>query len=154
MIASDWLWVARERALGDDLLFTPFSSALGAVMAPKDSPIHALADLKGKSIGVAGGPIDKSWLMLRALALRSGADLAKDAKPVYGAPPLIAEKFAQGEIDAALEYLELLRRPGIARLSPRDRHDRRREGAGRRGAGGDHRLCVQVLISLAITPTR
>ena len=104
LIASDWLWVARERALGDDLLFTPFSSALGAVMAPKDSPINGLADLKGKSIGVAGGPIDKSWLMLRALALRSGADLTEDAKPVYGAPPLIAEKFAQGEIDAALEY--------------------------------------------------
>jgi NitT/TauT family transport system substrate-binding protein len=104
MIASDWLWVARERALGDDLLFTPFSSALGAVMAPKDSPINGLADLKGKSIGVAGGPIDKSWLMLRALALRSGADLASSAKPVYGAPPLIAEKFAQGEIDVALEY--------------------------------------------------
>jgi NitT/TauT family transport system substrate-binding protein len=104
MIASDWLWVARERALGDDLLFTPFSSALGALMAAKDSPIKGLADLKGKSIGVAGGPIDKSWLMLRALALRSGADLTSAAKPVYGAPPLIAEKFAQGEIDAALEY--------------------------------------------------
>jgi NitT/TauT family transport system substrate-binding protein len=104
MIASDWLWVARERALGDDLLFTPYSSALGAVMAPKDSPINGLADLRGKSIGVAGGPIDKSWLMLRALALRSGADLTSQAKPVYGAPPLIAEKFAQGEIDTALEY--------------------------------------------------
>ena len=23
MVVSDWLWVARERALGDDLLFTP-----------------------------------------------------------------------------------------------------------------------------------
>src|SRR3954467_3516000 len=23
MIVSDWLWVARERALGDELLFTP-----------------------------------------------------------------------------------------------------------------------------------
>ena len=37
MIVSDWLWVARERGLGDKLLFTPYSSALGAVMAPKDS---------------------------------------------------------------------------------------------------------------------
>ena len=104
MIVSDWLWVARERALGDDLLFTPYSTALGAVMAPKNSPIASLADLKGKSIGVAGGPLDKSWLMLRALARRSGLDLAKQARPVYGAPPLIAAKLTQGETDTALEF--------------------------------------------------
>ncbi len=32
LIVSDWLWVARERPLGDKLLFTPYSTALGAVM--------------------------------------------------------------------------------------------------------------------------
>jgi NitT/TauT family transport system substrate-binding protein len=104
MIVSDWLWVARERGLGDKLLFTPYSSALGAVMAPKDSPIRGLADLAGRSIGVAGGPIDKSWLLLRAAALRKGLDLSRTARPSYGAPPLIAEKFAQGETDVALEF--------------------------------------------------
>ena len=30
LILSDWLWVARERALGDDLVFYPYSSTLGA----------------------------------------------------------------------------------------------------------------------------
>ena len=35
MIVGDWLWAARERALGDKLLFTPYSTALGAVMAPE-----------------------------------------------------------------------------------------------------------------------
>ena len=104
MIVGDWLWAARERALGNKLLFTPYSTALGAVMAPKDSPVHAVADLAGRSIGVAGGPIDKSWLLLRAVALGSGLDLAKDARPSYGAPPLIAEKLAQGETDTALEF--------------------------------------------------
>jgi NitT/TauT family transport system substrate-binding protein len=104
MILGDWLWAARERALGDKLLFTPYSSALGAVMTPKDSPIHAVGDLFGRSIGVAGGPIDKSWLLLRAAALRSGLDLVKDARPSYGAPPLIAEKLAQGETETALEF--------------------------------------------------
>ena len=104
LIASDWLWVARERALGDRLLFTPYSTALGAVMAPKDSPIHALADLAGRSLGVAGGALDKSWLMVQAAALKEGQDLAKAARPVYGSPPLIAEKLASGELDAALEF--------------------------------------------------
>ena len=73
-------------------------------MAPKDSPVHAVADLAGRSIGVAGGPLDKSWLLLRAVALGSGLDLAKEARPSYGAPPLIAEKLVQGETEAALEY--------------------------------------------------
>jgi NitT/TauT family transport system substrate-binding protein len=73
-------------------------------MAPKDSPIHTVADLAGRSIGVAGGPLDKSWLFLRAVALGSGLDLTKEARPSYGAPPLIAEKLVQGETDAALEY--------------------------------------------------
>jgi NitT/TauT family transport system substrate-binding protein len=104
MVVGDWLWAARERALGDKLLFAPYSSALGAVMAPKDSPVHAVADLAGRSIGVAGGPLDKSWLMLRAAALGSGLDLAKNSRPSYGAPPLIAEKLVQGETETALEY--------------------------------------------------
>ena len=104
IVVGDWLWAARERALGDKLLFTPYSTALGAVMTPKDSPVQAVVDLAGRSIGVAGGPLDKSWLMLRAAALAAGLDLAKDARPSYGAPPLIAEKLAQGETETALEF--------------------------------------------------
>ncbi len=104
MIISDWLWVARERGLGDKLVFTPYSNALGAVMAAKDSPVHSIGDLAGRSIGVAGGPIDKSWLLLRAAGLRAGLDLTRAARPVYGAPPLVAEKLAQGETDTALEF--------------------------------------------------
>jgi NitT/TauT family transport system substrate-binding protein len=104
IVVGDWLWAARERALGDKLLFTPYSSALGAVMAPKDSPVHAVADLAGRSIGVAGGPLDKSWLLLRAAALGTGHDLTKEARPSYGAPPLIAEKLVQGETETALEF--------------------------------------------------
>jgi NitT/TauT family transport system substrate-binding protein len=104
MVVEDWLWAARERTLGDKLLFTPYSTTLGAVMAPRDSSIHGVSDLAGRSIGVAGGPLDKSWLLLRAVALDSGLDLTKEAQPSYGAPPLIAEKLVQGETEAALEY--------------------------------------------------
>jgi NitT/TauT family transport system substrate-binding protein len=104
VIVSDWMWVARERSLGDRLLFAPYSNALGAVMTPKDSPVHSLADLQGRSLGVAGGPLDKSWLLVQAAARRQGLDLARVARTAYGAPPLIAEKLAEGELDAALEY--------------------------------------------------
>jgi NitT/TauT family transport system substrate-binding protein len=104
IIVSDWTWVARERALGDALVYYPYLSTLGAVMAPAQSPIKDIADLKGRKLAVAGGPIDKSWLLLRALALRSGLDLKTQATVVYGAPPLLSEKALQGETDATLTF--------------------------------------------------
>jgi NitT/TauT family transport system substrate-binding protein len=104
LMLSDWLWVARERSLGDGLVFYPSSSTLGAVMVPPQSTIRELIDLKGKKLAVAGGPLDKSWLLLQALARRAGIDLRKQATIVYGAPPLLAEKALQGESDATLTF--------------------------------------------------
>ncbi len=104
LMLSDWLWVTRERALGDDVVFYPYSSALGAVMVPANSPIGGIADLKGKKLAIAGGPLDKSWLLLRALARRSNIDLKTQADIVYGAPPLLQQKALQGESDATLTF--------------------------------------------------
>ncbi|MFL6797251.1 MAG: ABC transporter substrate-binding protein [Xanthobacteraceae bacterium] len=104
MMLSDWLWVARERTLGDNLKFYPSSSTLGAVMVPTQSAIANVADLRGRKLAIAGGPLDKSWLLLQAFARRGGLDLKKHASIVYGAPPLLAEKALQGEVDATLTY--------------------------------------------------
>ena len=104
LMLSDWLWVARERSLGDAMVFYPSSSTLGAVMVPGPSPIREIADLKGRKLAVAGGPLDKSWLQLQALARRSGVDLRRQATVVYGAPPLLTEKALQGETDATLTF--------------------------------------------------
>jgi NitT/TauT family transport system substrate-binding protein len=105
IIATDWLWVSRERTGGADFTFSPFTTALGAIMVPPDSPIKTLTDLKGKKLGVAGGPIDKSWLLIVAYALRTAnLDLRSDTRQVFGAPPLLAEKAKQGEIDAVLNF--------------------------------------------------
>src|SRR5215472_3481025 len=104
LIVSDWLWVARERSLGDKLVFYPYTSTLGAVMVPGNSTVGDLADLKGKKLAVAGGPLDKSWLMLQAVARREGIDLRTQASIVYGAPPLLSEKALQRENDATLTF--------------------------------------------------
>jgi NitT/TauT family transport system substrate-binding protein len=104
LIVSDWLWVARERALGDKLVFYPYTSQIGAVMVPANSPIAGLADLKGKKLAIAGGPLDKSWLMLQAEARRGGLDLNAQATIVYGAPPLLSQKALQRENDATLTF--------------------------------------------------
>ena len=104
LMLSDWLWVARERSLGDNVVFHPSSSTLGAVMVPGQSPIREIADLKGRKLAIAGGPLDKSWLLLQALARRSGIDLRRQATIVYGAPPLLTEKALQGETDGTLTF--------------------------------------------------
>ena len=104
-IVDDYLWVSRQRSDGQMLTFIPFSSTVGALMVPPDSDIRSLADLKTKKVGVAGGPLDKSWLLLQGLAAkRHGMDLAADSEPVYGAPPLLNEKVQTGELDAVLNY--------------------------------------------------
>jgi NitT/TauT family transport system substrate-binding protein len=103
-IVEDWLWVSRLRGEGVPLTFIPYSSSVGALMVPADGSIDSLADLDGKRLGIAGGPLDKSWLLIQALAKEQGVDLAEVTEPVYGAPPLLAEKFKSGELDAVINY--------------------------------------------------
>ncbi|RUZ85905.1 ABC transporter substrate-binding protein, partial [Mesorhizobium sp. M7A.F.Ca.CA.001.14.1.1] len=105
MIVSDWLWVSRQRSEGGDLTLFPYSTAVGAIMVKEGSPIRTVADLKDKKIGVAGGPLDKSWLLIQALTRRDlGVDLSATSDIVFGAPPLISEKAIQGELDAVLNF--------------------------------------------------
>ena len=104
-VVDDYLWVARQRAEGELLSFVPYSSTVGALVVPPDSDITSLENLAGRKVGIAGGPIDKSWLLLQGLAAkRHGMDLAAAVEPVYGAPPLLNEKVEDGELDAVLNY--------------------------------------------------
>ncbi|MFC7475859.1 ABC transporter substrate-binding protein [Dankookia sp. GCM10030260] len=104
VIVGDWLFVSRLRAEGQPLVFAPFSTAVAALMVPPNSPVTSLAELRGRRIGVSGGPLDKAWLLLVAAARRQRIDLATEARPVYGAPPLLAEQLRRGELDAALLF--------------------------------------------------
>jgi len=104
-IVQDWLWVSRQRASGADWTLSPTSGALGAVMAPPGSPVQAVADLAGRRLGIAGSPLDKSWLILRAYAQHTaGLDLDAAATKTFGPPPLLAEQAAAGRLDAVLTY--------------------------------------------------
>ncbi|WP_134679639.1 ABC transporter substrate-binding protein [Paracoccus ravus] len=104
-IVSDWLWVAQQRARGTDFTFLPYSTAVGGLMVRGDSPVRTLADLKGRKIGIAGGPVDKSWLILRAWSREKlGQDLAEITEQVFGAPPMIMNAAETGEVDAAINF--------------------------------------------------
>ncbi len=104
IMISDWLWVSRERALGANLTFYPYSSALGAIMVPNSSSIRTLADLKGRKLAIAGGPLDKNWLLLQASLQQLGIDLKSQSTIVYGAAPLIAAQMLSGDMDATVNY--------------------------------------------------
>jgi len=105
VIVTDWIWVSRQRNAGADYTFLPYSRAVGSVLVKGDSPIKTLADLKGKKIGVAGGPTDKSWILFQALAKKDlNLNLATDATPVFAAPPLLNEQLASGQIDALITF--------------------------------------------------
>jgi NitT/TauT family transport system substrate-binding protein len=105
VIVTDWIWVATQRKLGRSFAFVPFSRSVGAVMAHPAAGIETVADLAGRSIGVAGGPTDKSWVLLQAYA-RTTAELElKDKVDVqFGAPPLLNELVQRGKLDAVLNF--------------------------------------------------
>jgi len=105
IIVSDWIWVSGLREKGVDVTFYPYSDMSGALMVPSDSGIHSLQDLKGKRLGIAGGELDKNWLLLQALAKQQqDIDLDASVEKVFGAAPLLNEQLKQGRIDAALNY--------------------------------------------------
>lgn len=105
VIVTDWIWVATQRKLGHNFTFVPFSRAVGAVMADPAKGIKTVADLAGRSIGIAGGPTDKSWVLLQAYARKTaGLDLKEKADVQFGAPPLLNELVQRGKLDAVLNF--------------------------------------------------
>lgn len=118
IIVSDWLFVGAERTRGLKFSFAPFSSASGAIVLRQNSGIRSFKDLAHKRLGVAGGPFDKSWMIVRAAARReSGIDLARAAEIVYAAPPLLSAKLKEGDLDAVLTYWNFAAALEVAGLS-------------------------------------
>ncbi len=104
-IVVDWLWVARQRASGADWTSVPFSDAVGALIVPQASSIRDVPDLAARPLGIAGSPLDKSWLILRAYASqRYAIDLNAVTNKSFGPPPLLAEQMKAGRLDALLTY--------------------------------------------------
>ncbi len=105
IIVGDWFWVARNLSEGRQFAYAPYSLAAGGIITEKDSGINTAADLRGKKLGIAGGKIDKSWLLVRAWGISSlGIDLINKVRPVYGAPPLLNRLYQRGEMDAVLTF--------------------------------------------------
>jgi NitT/TauT family transport system substrate-binding protein len=99
-----WLSIALMRAQGHKLT-NVFSTSRysNEVMVPIASPLQSFADLKGKRIGIFGGPTAATtWFFRLQVVKFFGFDPMRDAKIHYGAPPLLMGMLEQGELDAIL----------------------------------------------------
>lgn len=105
MVVSDWIWVSRLRASGEDFTFYPYSNTSGALIVPEGSPIRSLKDLQGKRLGIAGGELDKNWLLLQAVVQQQEhLDLNASVEKVFGAPPILNQQILRNRIDAVMTY--------------------------------------------------
>lgn len=105
VIVADWIWVSIQRHNEKNYTFIPYSTALGEVMVPAQSDITSLTTLQNKQLGVAGGPLDKSWLMLQTLSkAKFGFDMSTQLTAQYAAPPLLNGQLENKQIDAVLNF--------------------------------------------------
>jgi len=103
-IVSDWLWAGQRQAQGEAFWFVPYSRSIGRViMAPGDH-IQWPDQLRGKRIGVAGGPYSKGWILLQAEAQKAGIDLAREANVTFAAPPLLSSELERGKLDLLVTF--------------------------------------------------
>lgn len=105
IILSDWLWVNRQRFEQRKYTLFPTSTATGGLYIGADSNLVSIIDLKDKKIGVAGGAVDKSWLLLQAYSKKKYQfDLKAQAKPTFAVPPLLNRLMLRGDLSAAINF--------------------------------------------------
>ena len=105
IFVTDWIWVSKQRNKGNLVSFYPYSNSAGGLMIKKGEKINSFLDLKNKKIGVAGGSLDKSWLFLRAYAIKKyEKDPLTFFKTSFAAPPLINGLLRNNQLDAGFNY--------------------------------------------------
>ncbi len=104
IIVADWIWTSRQRWQGSDYTFHPYSNTAGALIINKNSGIQHLKDLQGKKLGIAGGALDKNWLLLQTLANQQQLALDDKVEKVFAAPPLLNQQLISKRADAIINY--------------------------------------------------
>src|SRR6266853_5223605 len=96
--------MATARSEGKDIIVIGgVFSLVHMVFVRKNSPIKSLTDLKGKKLGLFGGPGSTTFAFLAVIAKNwYGIDLFHDAQLVTAPAPALAELLGKGDIDAAL----------------------------------------------------
>ncbi|MBV68895.1 MAG: ABC transporter substrate-binding protein [Pelagibacterales bacterium] len=105
IFVTDWIWVSKQRYQGNKVSFLPYSTAAGGLIIKNSSEITSIHDLKNKKVGIAGGSIDKSWLLFRAFFKKKyGMEATTFFRTSFAAPPLINGLLKTGDLDAGINY--------------------------------------------------
>lgn len=106
LIVTDAFWVSMRRADGMNYTWVPHSKTVGGVITKNSSGIGSVEDLRGKRIAIAGGPADKSWLLLQAWSLDQLGENIRDAVGAveFASPFLCNQMLEQGEVDAVMNF--------------------------------------------------
>jgi NitT/TauT family transport system substrate-binding protein len=106
--AGNFVDLLRQRKAGVGLrAFHGFQGYSNLIVTKPDSPIKTFRDLKGKKVGQFGTTF-LDWLIIRAAGKKAyNLDLANDAELVGGAPPLLNQFLAKGDVDATLQFSSL-----------------------------------------------
>lgn len=105
IIYSDWVWVNRQRFNNRMFGFSPVSAAAGGLYAQPNSPVASIKDLNNHRLGIAGGPVDKSWLLLQAYSKQKlNRDLIESVEPVFAAPPLLNQLMYDDKLPLILNF--------------------------------------------------
>jgi NitT/TauT family transport system substrate-binding protein len=96
--------MATARNEGKDVIVIQgVFSPVNMVFVQNDSPIRTLRDLKGKKLGVFGGPGSTTFGFLAVIARNwQGIDLFKEVELVSAPGPALVQLLGKGDIDAAL----------------------------------------------------
>ena len=120
VIVTDWIWVSRERAKGSNFTLYPYSRSVGALYVRPELNIKSLSDLKGRKIGIAGGPVDKTWLLMRAYTkAKYKKDFKKMVNPVFASPPILNKQILKKKLAGVTNFWHFnakLKANGMERL--------------------------------------
>ena len=105
VIVSDFIWVSRQRASGFDYTFYPYSKATGGIFVRPELNLNSIVELNGKNLGIAGGPVNQTWLIARAYTQHKyKKDLKKLITPTFAAPPIINKKMLDKSLDSSINF--------------------------------------------------
>lgn len=85
------------------LVFAVLSSPTNFVLVPRESPLQSVADLKGKKVGIFGGPGAATSSILFIIGKRwHGVDIMRESQMVTAPSPALVGLLDKKELDAAL----------------------------------------------------
>jgi len=105
IILSDWLWVNRQRFNNKKYTIFPTSTVTGGLYIAGESTVRSIPELKHQKIGIAGGAVDKSWLLLQAYSQKKYQfDVKENCKTTFATPPLLNRLMLRNDLDAAINF--------------------------------------------------